>query len=193
MEERFKDANAKWAEELDKIKSILSQTELQETVKWGSPAFTYNNKNIVELAAFKNYVALWFFKGMYLKDEQKVLFQPDDETKIMRQWRFASADEILNSEKLILQYVKEAIEVEKSGLTAAKKTEKKPLPVSELLKDALAKDAALASAFETLSPYKQKEYIEHLESAKREQTKLDRLEKIKPMIINKLGLHDKYK
>ena len=193
MVEKVKDANAKWAEALDKIKSILSQTELQETIKWGTPAFTYNNKNIVGLAAFKNYVALWFFKGMFLKDEQKVFVQPDEETKVMRQWRFASSDEIAKNEKLILHYIREAIEVEKAGISAAKKIEKKPMPVSELLKDALAKDAALASAFETLSPYKQKEYIEHIESAKREQTKLDRLQKIRPMIINKLGLHDKYK
>ncbi len=185
------DINNQWADELEQIKNVLAKTGLVETVKWGMPAYTFTGKNIVSVAVFKNYLSLWFFKGMFLKDAKQVLLKPDDEAKIMRQWRFTSVDEILQHEKLILQYVIEAIEVESCGL--AKKPVKKPMPVSELLKETLAKDAALATAFETLSAYKQKEYIEHVESAKREQTRIDRLEKIKPMIMNRIGLNDKYK
>ncbi|MBF0693527.1 MAG: YdeI/OmpD-associated family protein [Flavobacterium sp.] len=184
--------NDKWAEAFDKIKSIFAQTELSETVKWGAPAFTLNGKNVAGIAGFKNHVAIWFFKGMFLKDSKKMLVNPDgNQEKVMRQWRFDSVESVAVHEKLIFEYIQEAIEVERNNLTF--KPAKKPMPESLFLNDELAKDATFSKAFNSLTPGKQREYIDHLESAKREQTKLDRMEKIKPMILQGIGLNDKYK
>ncbi len=102
-----------WASELRQLKDIILETDLIETTKWGSPVFTLNGKNIVGLAGFKSFFALWFFKGAQLKDEKKVLINAQEgKTKLMRQWRFTTQEQI--DKDLILKYVLEAIEIENS-------------------------------------------------------------------------------
>lgn len=189
-EKRNWDSSHLWTDELDFLKSIINRTELTETIKWGSPVYTYNNKNVLGLGGFKSYFGLWFFKGVFLKDEGNLLVNANEEnTKSLRQWRFISKDEI--NEKLVLQYIYEAIEVEKSGLEI--KPEKKQTVIPDDLQAALDASPELKEAFNTLTPFKQREYCEYIESAKREATRISRIEKCLPMILNGIGLNDKYR
>ncbi|ESU22651.1 hypothetical protein FEDK69T_19090 [Flavobacterium enshiense DK69] len=184
--------NDQWAEELDLVKSIISKTELEEMIKWGGPVYTVNKKNVVGIGGFKSYVGIWFFNGVFLKDERKVLMNANEGvTKALRQWRFSSKQEIINNEKYILQYINEAIANEKAGIS--QKPEKKEAIVSELLEAEFKQDPELVKAFEAFSPYKQREFLEYIETAKQEKTKLTRIEKIKPMILEGIGLNDKYR
>jgi len=184
------DKSILWTEELEVLKSIINTTGLTETVKWGGPAYTYNGKNVLGIGGFKDYFTIWFFKGVFLKDEAKVLVNAQEGvTKSLRQWRFTSKDEI--NEKLVLRYISEAIEVEKAGL--AIKQEKKPFIIPERLQAELNASPALANAFAKFSPYKQKEFAEQIETAKQEKTIFTRLEKIKPLILEGRGLNDKYR
>lgn len=180
-----------WDQELSLLKSIVQKTGLKETVKWGIPVFTFNGQNIVGIAGFKSFFALWFYNGIFLKDPNKVLINAQEGiTKGLRQWRFFSGKEI--DERVILDYIEEAIENEKQGKKLKpQKKEMHLLPV--LLSDAFDKDNSFKEKFAKLSPGKQNEYIEHLVSAKQEATRLSRLEKIKPLIMEGKGLHDKYK
>lgn len=179
-----------WTEGLDLLKSIINRTPLQETVKWGAPVYTFNGKNVLGVMGLKEYFALWFYKGVFLKDEAGVLVNASEgTTKSLRQWRFTSKDEI--DEKLLLHYINEAIEVEKAGL--AIKPERKILPVPELLQKELDASPALAAAFANFSQSKQNEFNEYVGTAKREETQLSRIEKIKPMILEGIGLNDKYR
>ncbi|HMK06622.1 MAG TPA: DUF1801 domain-containing protein [Flavobacterium sp.] len=179
-----------WAEELDLLRSIINKTELAETVKWGGPVFTVNGKNIIGIGGFKNYFTIWFFNGVFLKDEKKVLVNAQEGvTKALRQWRFTSKEEV--NEPLILQYIAEAIANEKAGKVS--KPEKKKQIDSPLFQKELAADAGLKKAFENFSTYKQYEFLEYIESAKREETKMARIEKVKPMINDNIGLNDKYR
>ena len=181
-----------WEEELGILKSIIDKTELEEMTKWGGPVYNINKKNVVGVGGFKSYVGIWFFNGVFLKDDKKVLVNANEGvTKALRQWRFESKEEILKNEKAILQYINEAIANEKAGL--AIKPEKKEEIVSELWNAELKADKALKSAFEAFTPYKQREFLEHIESAKQEKTKLSRIEKIKPMVLEGKGLNDKYR
>jgi uncharacterized protein YdeI (YjbR/CyaY-like superfamily) len=103
-----------WELELEILKSIISKTELVETTKWGGPVFTLNGKNVIGILGFKNYFAIWFYKGVSLKDESNVLINAQEGiTKSLRQWRFTAKDEI--DEILLLDYISEAIALEKSG------------------------------------------------------------------------------
>jgi len=179
-----------WEEELLFLKSIIDKTELVETIKWGGPIYVYNKKNVIGIGGFKNYFAIWFLNGVFLKDEKKRLINAqEDKTKSMRQWRFTSKDEI--NEKEVLEYIHEAIENEKQGKVI--KPSKKEAIVSELLDQEMTKNPALKEAFAKFSPYKQYEFLEYIETAKQEKTKLSRIEKVIPMILNNVGLNDKYR
>ncbi|WP_395044006.1 YdeI family protein [Flavobacterium sp.] len=178
-----------WEEELEIIKTILDKTELIETKKWVGIIYTYNNKNIIGIGGFKSYFGVWFMNGVFLKDKAKVLIAATDTTKALRQWRFDSKLEI--NEKLLLNYVKEAIENEINGLSH--KPEKKEVILSDFFNNELKNDEHLATAFNKFTPFKQKEFLEYIDTAKQEKTKISRLEKIKPMIMQKIGLNDKYR
>lgn len=179
-----------WAKELELLSQILNKTELVETIKWGTPTYTHNGKNIVGFVGFKNHFTLWFYNGVFLKDPYKVLVSAQEKTKALRQWKFNSINEI--NEKWILEYVNEAIQNSSEGKEI--KAEKfKSVPIPEHLQNEFELDKNLKSAFEKLTPGKQKEYSLHIEEAKQEKTKLARIEKIKPMILSGIGLHDKYK
>ena len=181
-----------WEEELSLVVSIIAKTELVEMTKWGGPVYTIDTKNVVGVGGFKSYLAIWFFNGVFLKDEAQVLVNAQEGvTKSLRQWRFQSKEEIVKNEKLILQYIQEAIANEKAGIS--KKPEKKEEITSDLLNGEFKNNAALAKAFEAFSPYKQREFLEYVETAKQEKTKLTRIEKIKPMILGGIGLNDKYR
>lgn len=182
--------NGQWPDELEVLKSIINKTELTETTKWGGIVYTINGKNVLGIGGFKDFFTIWFFKGVFLKDESKILVNANEGvTKSLRQWRFTSKDDI--NEKLVLQYINEAIAVEKAGLGI--KPERKEAVIPERLQAELNTSPALADAFAKFSPYKQKEFIELIETAKQEKTVLARLEKIKPLILQGIGLNDKYR
>jgi uncharacterized protein YdeI (YjbR/CyaY-like superfamily) len=182
--------NGKWKDELDLIASIINKAPLVKTNKWAGEVFTYNGKNVMSYGGFKYHFALWFNNGIFLTDKYKVLVSANDKTKSLRQWRFTSIDEV--NEDKILEYITEAIEVEKRGLKIAP-GKFQAVPAPQLLINALEADHSLQNAFAQLSPGKQKEYILYLKEAKQEATKVNRLNKIKPMILNGTGLNDKYK
>ena len=179
-----------WDNEIEQLKSILAKTDLIETKKWGIPVYTYNGKNVVGIAGFKNHYALWFYNGVFLSDPAKVLLNAQKgKTKALRQWRFNGNDRV--DEKLLTAYIKEAIKNEQDGKVW--KPQKEQAPTSDILSNALENNKKAATAFANLTPYKQKEYTEYIATAKREQTKITRLEKIIPMIEKGIGLHDKYR
>jgi uncharacterized protein YdeI (YjbR/CyaY-like superfamily) len=179
-----------WENEIEQLHAIIRKTPLVETTKWGGPVYTYNNKNVLGIGGFKSYFGIWFYNGVFLKDEKKLLINANEEsTKSLRQMRFNSVNEI--DEKLILAYIKEAIEIEEKGLAIPK--EKKETIIPEILQNELDKNSELLAKFNTFSPYKQREFIEHITSAKQEKTQINRLEKIIPMILEGKGLNDKYR
>ncbi|MBQ4819076.1 DUF1801 domain-containing protein [Aquimarina sp. MMG016] len=189
--EEFISKKSEWKDALEKLRSIMLSTELVETVKWGIPAYTVNGKNVVGIGAFKSYVGIWFYNGVFLKDtEKKMINAQEGKTKGLRQWRFNSVHEI--DENLVLQYVKEAIQNQKEG-KEIKPEKSKPIDIPVELANALEENSDLKKSFEELTPFKQKEYIEYIAMAKREATRLSRLEKSVPMILEGIGLNDKYR
>jgi uncharacterized protein YdeI (YjbR/CyaY-like superfamily) len=190
--EEYIETNEKWSDALAQLRGVLLQTELVETLKWSIPTYTINGKNVCGIGAFKNHFGVWFFQGVFLKDELGILRNAQEgKTKAMRQLNFKSIEEV--DKKVLLQYVKEAIENQKTGKEVKPDRTKKETVVPFELQVEFDKNYELQSAFDSLSPYKQREYCDHIASAKRETTKTSRLEKIKPMILQGVGLHDKYK
>jgi len=179
-----------WEVELQLLKAIIAKTELVETNKWGGIVYTLQGKNVLGIGGFKNYFTIWFFNGVFLKDENKVLVNAQEgTTKALRQWRFTDKEAVVETE--VLKYIEEAIANEKAGKSF--KPQKKETVISAFFQNQLDTDAALATAFKTLAPYKQREWIEYIETAKRIETKQLRMEKLKPKILAGLGLNDNYR
>ena len=172
------------------LRDIMTSTELQETVKWGIPTYAINNKNVVCISAFKNHFGVWFFNGVFLSDPLHILINAQEgKTKGLRQLRFTNANEI--DKKIILKYVLEAIDNQKKGLEIKQKQKKLVIPVE--LASILNDNEKLASIFESLTLGKKRAFSEYVGGAKRKETKIKRLEKIIPMILNNIGLNDKYR
>ncbi len=173
------------------LQELINSTELKETVKWGIPVYTINNKNVVGMAAFKSYVGLWFYNGSFLKDEAGVLINASEGvTKALRQWRFSSVDEI--NDTLLLMYLQEAIENQKQG-KELKPDRNQPVTVPEELIQAFSENEELESCFKRFTPGKQREYTSYISEAKTLETRKARIQKVIPLILENIGLNDKYR
>ena len=174
------------------LRSIIKRTALEETFKWSAPVYTLDGKNVAGLGRFKHHFGVWFFNGSLINDKYGRLHNAQEgKTKALRQLRYTDVSEIKEDE--LVYYLNEAISNQKRGLEvkAAKPSKKIALPVE--LTQAFSEDHNLEKAFKALTPGRQKEYAEHIASAKQEKTRLSRLEKATPLILDGKGLHDKYK
>lgn len=190
--EEYIEVHEKWTDALNVLRALINHTELEETLKWSVPTYALHGKNVLSIGAFKNHFGIWFFNGVFLKDEHAKLNNAQEhKTKAMRQWKFTDINEI--DKNLVAAYIYEAIENQKAGKEIKPNRSKKETIIPPELNDALKKSKILEMAFQKLTPSKQREYCDHIESAKREPTKLSRLEKIKPLILQGTGLNDKYK
>lgn len=177
----------KWEKEVEKLRKIVLDCGLTEELKWGCPCYTFQNSNIVLIHTFKEYCALLFFKGALLNDAGGILIQQTENTQAARQIRFTSAAEIVAA--VIKPYIYEAIEVEKAGLQVAlKKTKEFSIPEEFQLK--LTEMPALKTAFEALTPGRQRAYLLHFSQPKQAKTRESRVEKSIPKILDGKGLDD---
>jgi uncharacterized protein YdeI (YjbR/CyaY-like superfamily) len=182
-----------WQESLHLLRKIMHSTSLVETVKWGMPVYTLNSKNVAGFSAFKAWTGLWFFQGVFLKDPQGVLINAQEgTTKGLRQWRFSTAEEIRKQGSTILSYLEEAIRNQEAG-KEIKPDRNKALVIPEELELAFRSNPSLRESFEALSLSKKRDYAEHVGNAKREETRQQRLQKVIPMILEGIGMNDKYK
>lgn len=180
-----------WQAELIRLRDILRTTTLVEEIKWGAPCYTYNGKNIVGIGGFKSYFGLWFYQGALLSDDKDLLVNAQEgKTKALRQWRMHSRKDIKPA--IIRHYVKEAIGLVDQG-KEIKATSGGPVDLPTELKKALRQHKGASGAFRELRPGLQREYAEHISSAKRADTRERRIARILPMIVAGIGLNDKYR
>jgi uncharacterized protein YdeI (YjbR/CyaY-like superfamily) len=178
-----------WQEETEKLRAIALASPLTEEMKWGKPCYTLEKKNIVVIQGFKEYCALLFFKGALLKDPDGLLVKPGENTQSGRQLRFTNVREIVRMKPLVKAYIDEAIAVEKAGLKVKlKKTTDFAFP--EELQNKFDELPALKTAFESLTPGRQRAYLLHFAAPKQSKTRTSRIEKCGRQILNGKGLND---
>jgi uncharacterized protein YdeI (YjbR/CyaY-like superfamily) len=179
----------KWQEEMKKLRKIILDCQLTEELKWGKPGYTYQKNNIIIIQGFKEYCALLFVKGALLKDPNGILIKPGENTQAGRQIRFTNAREIVEMEPILKAYIYEAIEVEKAGLKVdLKKTSEFIIP--EEFQNKLDEIPALKTAFDALTPGRQRAYILYFSAPKQSKTRESRVEKCMQQILNGKGLND---
>lgn len=178
-----------WQKEIESLRKIVLDCGLNEELKWGCPCYTLDESNVVLIHVFKDYCALLFFKGALIKDKEGILVQQTANVQAARQLRFTSLQDITKKKSVIKAYVKEAIEVEQSGMKVPlKKTAEFSMP--EEFQKILEKKPALKKAFYALTPGRQRGYLLYFSSAKQVKTREARIEKFTPHILSGKGLDD---
>ncbi len=179
----------KWQEELEKLRMIILACQLTEELKWGVPCYTFQKSNIVLIHVFKEYCALLFFKGALLNDTNGILIQQTKNTQAARQIRFTNVREIVVMKPILKAYIYEAIEVDKAGLKVDFK-EKTELIFPEEFQNKLDENPALKTAFDALTPGRQRAYNLYFSAPKQSKTRESRVEKCRQQILNRKGLND---
>jgi uncharacterized protein YdeI (YjbR/CyaY-like superfamily) len=177
----------KWKEEYEKLRNIVLDCELTEEFKWMHPCYTFEKKNIVLIHGFKEYCALLFFKGALLQDAHGILIKQTENVQAARQIRFTNVQEIVEMETILKAYIYEAIEVEKAGLEV---NFKKKFIIPEELQNKFDEIPALKTAFEALTPGRQRAYILYFSEPKQSKTRESRVEKCIQKILDGKGLND---
>ena len=185
----FFDKATKWQEGYKQLRTIILDCGLTEELKWGVPCYTYQKKNIILIHGFKEYCAVLFMKGALLHDAKGILIQQTENVQSARQIRFTTVKEIVKLAPTLKAYVYEAIELEKAGVKVElKKTSEYAIP--EEFQNKLDKNAALRKAFKALTPGRQRAYIFHFSQPKLSKTRVARVEKYIPQILDGKGIDD---
>jgi uncharacterized protein YdeI (YjbR/CyaY-like superfamily) len=180
----------RWQEEMEKLRKIvLSFGDFTEDLKWGKPCYSVQGGNVVLIIGFRQYCALLLCKGALLKDPEGILITAGENTQAARQIRFTSLREIAKVETALKGYLQEAIDAEKAGLEVTYKKISE-FAVPEELQKKLDEDAALKTAFEALTPGRQRAYLIYFSGAKQAKTREARIEKCRPEILKGKGLND---
>lgn len=188
--ENFFGRTNKWSKEFHLLRAIVTENKsLKEDYKWMHPCYTFEGKNVVLIHGFKEYCALLFHKGALIKDAKGILIQQTANVQSARQIRFTTTEQIAEMESVIKDYIKKAVEIEKSG----KQVEMKKLadyPIPEEFQNVLTEDKALAKAFHSLSPGRQKAYLFYFNQAKQSKTREARIQKQYQRILAHKGIDD---
>ncbi|TSA58335.1 MAG: hypothetical protein D4R41_04835 [Sediminibacterium sp.] len=179
----------KWQNEMMLLRAILLECQLEEALKWGKPCYTSNSTNIVIIQSFKDHCDLGFFNGALLKDTNKVLTKAGEHTQSGRQFRFSDISEIQKMKRIIKSYVKEAIQLELSGLKFEQLEKPENIIIKEL-QDVFKKNAPLKKAFESLTPGRQRGYLIYFSAAKQSETRLSRINNNASKIMSGKGIND---
>lgn len=181
--------NEQWRQETKKLRAIALDCGLTEELKWGKPAYSFLESNVLIIQGFKQYCALMFCKGVLLKDAKGILVAPGENSQSARQARFTHVREIVKLEDVLKAYIREAIAAEVAGVKVAYK---KPTDfiMPEEFQNKLEEIPALRTAFEALTPGRQRAYYLYFSAAKQSKTRASRIEKCVPQILNGKGLSD---
>ncbi|QNK58801.1 YdeI family protein [Paenibacillus sp. PAMC21692] len=178
-----------WKAEFEELRKIVLDCGLTEDFKWMHPCYTHEGKNIVLIHGFKEYCALLFHKGALLKDDHGILIQQTENVQAARQIRFTSLQQIEEMQLILKAYIDEAIEIEKSGRQVEMKQHAEYV-IPEELENKFVEIPDLKTAFEALTPGRQRAYIFYFSEPKQSKTRESRIEKYLPQILDGKGLKD---
>lgn len=168
-------------------KLILSaDAEIIEDWKWG-PNY-YLNGMVCGFWGFKKHVSFVFFQGSLLKDKKKILLENPGNVH-NRHIKYTDVSQI--NDTLILEYLFEAIDNNKKGLKLLV-TKDKSIEVPAYV-EKLFKKSKVLTYFNSLAFSHRKEYVQWIESAKKEETRTKRIEQAVEKLQDKQMMHDKYK
>lgn len=178
-----------WTKPLEALRELILATGLDEELKWGSPCYSLDGKNVVMLAAFKAHCALSFFKGAALNDDEGLLERPGPNSKHVRMVKFVSLRDVAERRAAVKRLVEQAIALERAGVKVSSQPARDALPAE--LERRLAADARLKRAFEALSPGRQRSHALYVAGAKQAETRERRVERCAADILAGRGFNER--
>ncbi|HXB41258.1 MAG TPA: YdeI/OmpD-associated family protein [Bacteroidia bacterium] len=162
---------------LKHLRKLMHQAcpQVEETIKWSFASFDYKGP-FASMASFNEHCAFGFWKAALMEDSKNL--KENQQTAMGHLGRITSMKD-LPSDKKIIAYIKEAMELNDKGIklpARKKETNPKPLPVPPYFKTALSKNKKAKEQFENFAPGQKKEYILWLTEAKTEETRNRRME-----------------
>ena len=145
--------------------------QVEETIKWKFPS--YNYKGILCMTpAFKNHAAVIFWRP-----EVRSLLESPGSAPGKSRFRKISSLADLPKDAALIRTIKQAAKLNESGpkKKSAPRAPKKLLAIPAHLLKALKQNKKALAAFQKLSPSHQKEYVEWITEAKREETRDKRI------------------
>jgi uncharacterized protein YdeI (YjbR/CyaY-like superfamily) len=187
--DEYLDRLQKWSEELEALRFIVLECMLTETIKWGVPCYTHQDANMLILGSFKEYCCISFFKGVLMSDPHGILTSPGENSQSVKMVKFTNFQEIIKLKSILKEYIFEAIEVENMGFKVVTK-KLSDLVFAEELILVLSQDAVFKTAFEALTPGRQRAYNLFFTAAKQPSTRISRIEKYRQQILDGKGIND---
>tara|TARA_R110002073_G_scaffold133122_6_gene280210 strand:- start:8368 stop:9012 length:645 start_codon:yes stop_codon:yes gene_type:complete len=181
--------NPKWQKELQALRTIALDCQLTEVMKWRVPCYTFQGKNVILISGLKEYCAISFMKGALLEDANNILSKAGENTRAARLIRFTNVSEIVDMKTVLKSYVHEAIGLEKAGAKVDLQADR-VIDIPDELQSKLEESPAFKSAFDALTPGRQRGYILHFSSAKQSKTRVSRIESCVQKILDGKGIND---
>lgn len=179
----------RWTDILHALRQLLLQAGLNEQMKWGSPCYMVDDKNVIMLASFNEHCGLSFFKGAALRDDHNLLVAPGPNSRYGRFLKFTSVDQVHDRHPHILDLIQQAIQFEREGGKIDQPDEPEPLPAE--LEQRLASDPDLEQAFYALTPGRQRSHAIFIAGAKQAETRENRVDRCIPKILAGKGYNER--
>ncbi len=178
----------RWHDGLLKLREICRATGLSEEVKWAHPCYVLDGRNIAIIGAFRDDFRLTFFNAGLMQDPEGILERQGPNTQNPDCIRFDANEAPARLERTIRACLDEAIGHAKAGRTAPKVAREVEMP--DELVEALDGDPELAEAFAALTPGRKKSYAFVLNQAKQSETRVRRIETLRPKILAGKGAQE---
>jgi uncharacterized protein YdeI (YjbR/CyaY-like superfamily) len=179
-----------WRAELEALRPVLLRAGLEEEFKWHKPCYTHGGANVVIFQPFKELCGLLFFKGALLQDPDGALKEQGENTRSTLRLEFRSVADVTAATRTIAALIQDAIYVEQAGRSAPERAVADDGPYPDELGRLLDEDPALRDAWERLTPGRRRGWLLHFNAAKQSKTRVARIERATPRILEGFGMHD---
>ncbi len=151
--------------------------EVVEKMKWSFPVFEYKGRILCNMAAFKKHCSFGFWLANSMSDPLKILEAEEGRTGMGQLGKIQRLDD-LPDDNILISYIHEAMQLTDSGakLERRKADPKAEIVIPEDLQERMNQSPKARATFEKFSNSNKREYVEWINGAKTEPTRLKRLD-----------------
>lgn len=156
---------------LEHLRAMIHEAcpEAEETLKWSMPSFMWRGKILAGMAAFKAHATFGYWNDAMLSQDEK-------NRSAMGQFGRLTRIDDLPARATLIDLTRQSMALIESGAKPLRATAKKPpLTVPQDLRAAIDADPAAKATFDAFPPSCQREYVEWVTEAKRDETRAKRL------------------